>query len=111
MNLNTSFTGDDNLYVRLRTGNGKGPADLSTKRLLSIIQIPIQVNMTILKLIKSGIQFPIGRVKNGQQQLVQRLKTTICMQHTVQFIDQDFKTFTLGGNGGALVQVQLLVLV
>ena len=23
MNLNTSFTGDDNLYVRLRTGNGK----------------------------------------------------------------------------------------
>ena len=22
MNLNTSFTGDDNLYVRLRTGNG-----------------------------------------------------------------------------------------
>ena len=23
MNLNTSFTGDDNLYIRLRTGNGK----------------------------------------------------------------------------------------
>ena len=23
MDLNTSFTGDDNLYVRLRTGNGK----------------------------------------------------------------------------------------
>ena len=23
LNLNTSFTGDDNLYVRLRTGNGK----------------------------------------------------------------------------------------
>ena len=28
MNLNTSFTGDDNLYVRLRTGNGDGdPSD------------------------------------------------------------------------------------
>ena len=24
MNLNSSFTGDDNLYVRLRTGNGTG---------------------------------------------------------------------------------------
>ena len=24
MNLNTSFSGDDNLYVRLRTGNGDG---------------------------------------------------------------------------------------
>ena len=27
MNLNTSFTGDDNLYVRLRTGNGKVSSD------------------------------------------------------------------------------------
>ena len=27
MNLNTSFTGDDNLYVRIKTGNG--PKDLS----------------------------------------------------------------------------------
>ena len=31
MDLNTSFTGDDNLYVRLRTGNGDGsPFGLTT---------------------------------------------------------------------------------
>ena len=27
MNLNTSFTGDDNLYVRLKTGNAKSTFD------------------------------------------------------------------------------------
>ena len=31
MDLNTSFTGDDNLYVRLRTGNGKLLVVLSMK--------------------------------------------------------------------------------
>ena len=30
MNLNTSFTGDDNLYVRLKTGNHDGWSDIKT---------------------------------------------------------------------------------
>mgnify|MGYP006237958353 FL=1 len=30
MNLNTSFTGDDNLYIRLKTGNHDGWSDIKT---------------------------------------------------------------------------------
>ena len=31
MNLNTSFTGDDNLYVRIKTGNGQKDKSFSEK--------------------------------------------------------------------------------
>ena len=39
MDLNTSFTGDDNLYVRLRTGNGKLDSATQQGSFLSLIHI------------------------------------------------------------------------
>ena len=32
MNLNTSFTGDDNLYVRLKSGNGENGDSIWVKK-------------------------------------------------------------------------------
>ena len=57
MNLNTSFTGDDNLYVRLRTGNG-GP-NFGTK---TAAYHPNRYSGTkdVLAVDKIWYQFPMG---------------------------------------------------
>ena len=39
MNLNSSFTGDDNLYIRLKSGNHDGWSDIKTPYNLSLIHI------------------------------------------------------------------------
>ena len=57
MNLNTSFTGDDNLYVRLKTGDGwDGAFDNKP----GTYHIEAKDNSDILKVDKMWYTFPIG---------------------------------------------------
>ena len=57
MNLNTSFTGDDNLYVRLKTGDGwDGAFDNKP----GTYHIEAKDNSDILKVDKLWYTFPIG---------------------------------------------------
>ena len=67
MNLNTSFTGDDNLYVRLKTGDGwgaktdAGPFDDKP----ATYHIEAKDNGDILKVDKIWYTFPIGEKITG----------------------------------------------
>ena len=56
MNLNTSFTGDDNLYVRLKTGGGNG----NLKQKPSTYHNEASSTDSVLKVDKIWYTFPIG---------------------------------------------------
>ena len=63
MNLNSSFTGDDSLYVRLRTGNGDGdPSDgpFGTKTYGTYLVADSSKYADILEVDKIWYQFPVG---------------------------------------------------
>tara|TARA_B100000212_G_scaffold224978_1_gene170799 strand:- start:51 stop:1526 length:1476 start_codon:yes stop_codon:yes gene_type:complete len=57
MNLNTSFTGDDNLYVRLKTGAGWG--NIKTKPVTYHNEV-YSNNDSVLRVDKIWYNFPIG---------------------------------------------------
>ena len=59
MNLNTSFTGDDNLYVRIKTGDVGGDGD-SQWDLKETYHIETKDNNDELKVDKIWYTFPIG---------------------------------------------------
>jgi hypothetical protein len=96
MNLNTSFTGDDNLYIRLKTGNGDGwmaEADeggyLSSN---SSYDDEIHVD-------KIWYTFPVG-----ERQTVwigPRIENYYMHATTPSLYSPTLKQFTLGGNGAA----------
>jgi len=56
MNLNTSFTGDDNLYVRLKSGDGWNNFDNKA----STYHIEAKDNSDLMKVDKMWYTFPIG---------------------------------------------------
>ena len=58
MNLNTSFTGDDNLYVRLKSGDNWNGA-LATKT--ATYHIDAKDNSDMFKVDKAWYTFPIGK--------------------------------------------------
>ena len=57
MNLNTSFTGDDNLYVRIKSGNG---GDWTTSKTYGTYLSSAKGNSDVLKIDKIWYQFPLG---------------------------------------------------
>ena len=57
MNLNTSFTGDDNLYVRIKTGNG---SDWANTKTYGTYLSSNKANGDSLKVDKIWYQFPVG---------------------------------------------------
>ena len=57
MNLNTSFTGDDNLYVRLKTGGGDGE---NLKQKFATYHNEATDTDSVLKVDKIWYTFPIG---------------------------------------------------
>ena len=60
MNLNTSFTGDDNLYVRLKTGNSlKNKSPFATSSAGSYLS-STNTNGDTLKVDKIWYTFPVG---------------------------------------------------
>ena len=97
MNLNTSFTGDDNLYVRLKTGNHK---DLwSTTKTYGTYLKSGNGNQGTLKVDKIWYEFPVG---DQNTVWVGPLIENYYMHGTTPSIYQPVtKQFTLGGNGEA----------
>ena len=61
MNLNTSFTGDDNLYVRLKTGGGNG----NLKQKPSTYHNEASSTDSVVKVDKIWYTFPIGDSVTG----------------------------------------------
>ena len=97
LNLNTSFTGDDNLYVRLKTGNHK---DLwSTTKTYGTYLKSGNGNQGTLKVDKIWYEFPVG---DKNTVWVGPLIENYYMHGTTPSIYQPVtKQFTLGGNGEA----------
>ena len=96
MNLNSSFTGDDNLYIRLKTGNGAGwMAEADEGGYLS----SNNGNGDDIKVDKIWYEFPIG-----DRQTVwvgPRIENYYMHATTPSLYSPTLKQFTLGGNGAA----------
>ena len=95
-NLNTSFTGDDNLYVRLKTGNaGSWTKDKDHGTYLS----SAKGNSNALKVDKIWYSFPVGEQNTV---FVGPLIENYYMHGTSPSIYKPvLKAFTLGGNAAA----------
>jgi len=95
-NLNTSFTGDDNLYVRLKSGNASSwTKDKDHGTYLS----SAKGNSNVIKVDKIWYSFPVGEQNTV---FVGPLIENYYMHGTSPSIYKPvLKAFTLGGNGAA----------
>jgi len=95
-NLNTSFTGDDNLYVRLKTGNASSwTKDKDHGTYLS----SAKGNSNVLKVDKIWYEFPVGEQNTV---FLGPLIENYYMHGTTPSIYKPvLKAFTLGGNAAA----------
>ena len=96
MNLNTSFTGDDNLYIRLRTGNGAGRftnKDFGTYLVMSTGY------GDDLKVDKIWYTFPVG--DSNTFWIGPKIENYYMHGTTPSIYKPVTKQFTLGGNGEA----------
>jgi len=97
MNLNTSFTGDDNLYVRIKTGNHK---DLwSTTKTYGTYLKSGNGNQGTLKVDKIWYEFPVG--DKNTVWVGPRIENYYMHGTTPSIYQPVTKQFTLGGNGEA----------
>ena len=96
MNLNSSFTGDDNLYIRIKTGNGAGwMGETDEGGYLSATN----GNGDALKVDKLWYTFPIG-----DKQTVwvgPKIENYYMHATTPSLYSPTLKQFTLGGNAAA----------
>ena len=97
MNLNTSFTGDDNLYIRLKTGNHDGWSDIKTpyNTYLSAANGKAD-NLTVDKIWYSA---PIG--ENNTIWVGPKIENYYMHATTPSIYKPILKAFTLGGNAAA----------
>ena len=107
MNLNTSFTGDDNLYVRIKTGNGdydtvssktKKYAPLNETSYGSYLSSANQ-NGDSLKVDKLWYSMPLG--ENFTFTAGPRIENYYMHGTTPSIYKPVLKQFTLGGNAAA----------
>tara|TARA_A100001388_G_scaffold271049_1_gene249296 strand:+ start:448 stop:1773 length:1326 start_codon:yes stop_codon:yes gene_type:complete len=96
MNLNTSFTGDDNLYVRIKTGNSD---DWTTSKTYGTYLSSSKGNSDALKVDKIWYQFPIG--ENNTVWVGPKIENYYMHGTTPSIYKPVTKQFTLGGNGNA----------
>ena len=96
MNLNTSFSGDDNLYVRLKSGNGVGP--FSSKADGSYLS-STNTNGDVLKIDKIWYEFPLG--DNHTFWVGPKIENYYMHGATPSIYSPTLKQFKLGGNGAA----------
>ena len=96
MNLNTSFTGDDNLYVRIKTGNH---TDWTVSKTYGSYLVSGNGNGGTLKVDKIWYQFPVG--DNNTVWVGPRIENYYMHGTTPSIYQPVTKQFTLGGNGGA----------
>ena len=96
LNLNTSFTGDDNLYVRLKTGNHSGwSVDSDYGGYLS----SGNGNGDTLKVDKIWYEFPVG--ENNTVWVGPKIENYYMHGTAPSIYKPITKQFTLGGNGNA----------
>ncbi len=97
MNLNSSFTGDDNLYIRLKSGNHDSWADHKTS--YNTYVSAANGNADYLKVDKIWYTTPIGE----KQTIWIGPRIENCYMHgtTPSIYKPVLKAFTLGGNAAA----------
>ena len=96
MNLNTSFTGDDNLYVRIKTGNH---TDWTVSKTYGSYLVSGNGNGGTLKVDKIWYQFPVG--DNNTVWVGPKIENYYMHGTTPSIYQPVTKQFTLGGNGEA----------
>ena len=96
MNLNTSFTGDDNLYVRIKTGNS---GDWTTSKTYGGYLSSSKGNSDSLKVDKIWYQFPVG--ERNTVWVGPKIENYYMHGTTPSIYKPVTKQFTLGGNGNA----------
>ena len=96
MNLNTSFTGDDNLYVRIKTGNH---ADWSKTKTYGTYLSSANANGDALKVDKIWYEFPVG--ERNTVWIGPKIENYYMHGTTPSIYKPVTKQFTLGGNGEA----------
>ena len=96
MNLNSSFTGDDNLYVRIKTGNH---SDWSVSKTYGSYLSSGNKNGNALKVDKIWYQFPVG--DNNTVWVGPKIENYYMHGTTPSIYKPVTKQFTLGGNGEA----------
>ena len=96
MNLNTSFTGDDNLYVRIKTGNH---TDWTVSKTYGSYLVSGNGNGGTLKVDKIWYQFPVG--DNNTVWVGPKIENYYMHGTTPSLYKPITKQFTLGGNGEA----------
>jgi len=96
MNLNTSFTGDDNLYVRIKTGNH---SDWSTTKTYGTYLKSGNGNGDTLKVDKIWYEFPVG--ERNTVWVGPKIENYYMHGTTPSIYQPVTKQFTLGGNGEA----------
>ena len=95
-NLNTSFTGDDNLYVRLKTGNATGWQKAYT---FGTYLSSSKGNADVLKVDKIWYSFPVG--ERNTVWIGPAIESYYMHGTTPSIYKPVTKQFTLGGNGAA----------
>ena len=100
MDLNTSFTGDDNLYVRLRTGNGEDAAEPfgETKYGTYLVSNSDKYSDT-LAVDKIWYQFPVG--ERNTIWVGPKIENYYMHATAPSIYKPITKQFTLGGNAAA----------
>jgi hypothetical protein len=96
MNLNTSFTGDDNLYVRIKTGNH---TDWSVSKSYGTYLKSGNGNADALKVDKIWYEFPVG--DRNTVWVGPKIENYYMHGTTPSIYQPVTKQFTLGGNGWA----------
>ena len=96
MNLNTTFTGDDNLYVRIKTGNH---TDWAKTKTYGTYLSSANGNGGELKVDKIWYQFPVG--DNNTVWVGPQIENYYMHGTTPSIYQPVTKQFTLGGNGEA----------
>ncbi|MBO8204890.1 iron uptake porin [Prochlorococcus marinus] len=96
VNLNTSFTGDDNLYVRLKTGNASQFMDSKT---YGTYLSSANGNNDALEVDKIWYSFPVG--DNNTVWVGPKIENYYMHGTTPSIYKPVTKQFTLGGNAAA----------
>ncbi len=96
MNLNTSFSGDDNLYVRIKTGNH---SDWSKTKTYGTYLSSANANSDTLKVDKIWYEFPVG--EQNTVWIGPKIENYYMHGTTPSIYKPVTKQFTLGGNGEA----------
>ncbi len=96
LNLNTSFTGDDDLYVRLKTGNA---TDVFSSKTYGTYLSSSNGNDDTIKVDKIWYSFPVG--ENNTFWIGPKIENYYMHGATPSIYKPITKQFKLGGNGAA----------